>query len=507
MHNMGLLKILNQPVVGVVLLSAFILSFPNASSAQQRRPVRRPAARPVPTRNVQPQTQPFGINQAPAFSSQILDTNYTLGGGDRIKINVFEVTEYSGEYQIPPGGGINLALIGPVNVLGLTTEEAAELIETKYARFLKRPIISVNLVAPRPINVFVAGEVTRPGGYTLSLEGTAGNNPGVQYPTVISALTTAQGVMQTGDITKVEVRRKRGRRGEQSVTLNLDELVKTGRIGQDITLRDGDTIFVPKADTFDIARARNLSATSFAADPNRPRTVAVIGEVNRQGSYLVTQGAQEGQAATGSPGITGQPTIMRAIQLAGGITPQANLREVVIRRPSRTGGEQLININFWQLLSSGDINQDLIVQDGDTIVIPTATEVDPAEATLLATSTFAPSRIQVGVVGEVKQPGRVEIQPNSTLNQALLAAGGFNDARARTSQVELIRLNPNGTVTKRTVKINLASGINEETNPILKNNDIVQVGRSSVAQVADPANIVAGPLGTVLGLFRLLFGF
>jgi len=140
-------------------------------------------------------------------------------------------------------------------------------------------------------------------------------------------------------------------------------------------------------------------------------------------------------------------------------------------------------------------------------VIPTATEVNPALATELATTTLSPNTIQVGVVGEVKRPGAVDIRPNSSLNQALLAAGGFNDARARSASVELMRLNPNGSVTKREIKVDFNQGINEETNPILRNNDIVVVGRSGLARTSDSVGLISGPLGTFLGVVRLIFGF
>jgi polysaccharide export outer membrane protein len=194
--------------------------------------------------------------------------------------------------------------------------------------------------------------------------------------------------------------------------------------------------------------------------------------------------------------------VTRAIQLAGGITSQADIRNIKLRRPTRTGAEQTVEINLWQLLQSGDVNQDIIVQDGDTIVIPTATEISPAEATQLATTTLSPARIQVGVVGEVKQPGAVQLQPNSSLNQALLAAGGFNDARASKGSVELIRLNANGSVTKREVKVDFKQGINEQTNPILRNNDVVVVNRSGIARTGDGLNILAGPLGIILNIAR-----
>ncbi|MEH2192511.1 MAG: SLBB domain-containing protein [Nostoc sp.] len=486
MLNTSLFKLLTQPVVGAALLSAVNVAVPFASLAQ---------GQPLPP-----------TTQSPSTQTQ-LDTNYSLGGGDRIRVNVFEVPEYTGEYQVPPGGAINLPLIGSVSVLGLTTEQAADEIARRYSRFLKRPLISVNLLSSRPINIFVAGEVTRPGAYTLSLSGGAGDNPGVQYPTVLAALTTAQGVTLAADVSQVQLRRKIGRSSEQTVTINLKELIQTGRLTQDITLRDGDTIVVPTATNFNVAESRNIFASNFAASQTTPRTVTIIGEVNRPGSYLVTPGSTDAQggatANSGSASPTGLPNVTRVIQLAGGITAQADVRSLKLRRPTRTGSQQTIDINLWQLLQSGDSNQDIIVQDGDTIVIPTATEINPAEATQLATTTLSPTRIQVGVVGEVKKPGLTDIQPNSSLNQAILAAGGFNDARASSKAVDLIRLNPNGSVTKRIVKIDFSAGINEQTNPILRNNDVVLVNRSGAANFGDTVSTITGPLGIILNLLNI----
>ncbi|MFM5898586.1 MAG: polysaccharide biosynthesis/export family protein, partial [Dolichospermum sp.] len=163
MLNKNLCKFLTHSTMSLALLTTVNIALPSVSMAQK---------------------------QSVQSTSNIV-TDYLLGGGDLIRVNVFEVPEYTGEYQIPPGGAINMPLIGSVPVSGLTTEQAADTIAKRYSRFLKRPLISVNLLSPRPINVFVAGEVTRPGAYTLSLQGGAGNNPGVQYPTVLAALTIA----------------------------------------------------------------------------------------------------------------------------------------------------------------------------------------------------------------------------------------------------------------------------------------------------------------------------
>jgi polysaccharide biosynthesis/export protein len=183
MVNTKTLKLSSHPILALLLLTSTnaVFSTPSYAQAKKTRLIPRTPPQTAPRTSqrtaprtaprTSPRTAPARVFQSAAPSSGLLNTNYTLGGGDLIKVNVFEVPEYTGEYQVPPGGAINLPLIGSVPVLGLTTEQAADDIARRYARFLKRPIISVNLLSPRPINVLVSGEVTRPGAYSLSLQG------------------------------------------------------------------------------------------------------------------------------------------------------------------------------------------------------------------------------------------------------------------------------------------------------------------------------------------------
>nr|WP_246841314.1 SLBB domain-containing protein [Chroococcidiopsis sp. TS-821] len=473
---------MTQPVAGLALLAMVATTYPSPSWAQVQ----------APTATVQENVE------------------YTLDGGDRIRINVFEVPEYSGDYQIPPGGDLYLPLIGRVIIRGLTQNQAAELITTRYARFLRRPIVTVSLLAPRPINVVVSGEVNRPGSYTVGLQGGAGDNPGVQYPTIISALTLAEGVTLAADLRQVQLRRPQGGNlPAQVYNVDLTQLVRSGVAENDLTLRDGDTIFVPTATSINLAELRQFASASFAVPANRPRTVTVVGEVNRPGSYVVVGGGVNTAAATDQGGNVGGgnnglPTVTRAIQLAGGITSEADVRNVIIRRPTKSGSEHTINVNLWDLLKTGDVNQDTLVQEGDTIVVATATDINPAESTELADANFSPATIPVSVVGEVKNPGVLQLPPNTPLNQAILSAGGFNDARARRSTVELVRLNPDGTVTRRNIKTNFEQGINEQSNPRLRANDIVVVNRSGIARIGDTIGTAFGPLGGVINLLRFI---
>ncbi|MBT9315647.1 SLBB domain-containing protein [Leptothoe spongobia] len=302
------------------------------------------------------------------------DSQYVLGSGDRLHLSFFNVPEYDGEKQILVDGSVNLPLIGKLSIAGLTLEAAKQRLEFSYSNYLRTPLISIDLVAPRPIKVGVSGEVNRPGAYEISL----------------------------------------------------------------------------------------------------------------------TDGSNE------------WPTVVDAIQLSGGITDQANVRHVEIHRFQASPDEQVIQIDFWDVLTTGNIQNDITLRHGDAIYVPTAATLTPEELTQLSAANFSPDSIRVTVVGEVPNPGAVNVPPNAPLNQALLAAGGFDPRRARTDEVELVRLNPDGTVSQRKIAVGFDQGINEDGNPSLRNNDVVLVGRSASTALADDVGGALAPLGVILSPIRLL---
>ncbi|MGK7874552.1 MAG: SLBB domain-containing protein [Xenococcaceae cyanobacterium] len=433
-------------------------------------------------RTLEPPYSPVsGFNPLP------IETDYILGGGDILRIDIFQLEELSGEFLVLVDGTVNLPLIGRVRVGGLSLPEMNELVSQQYARFLKRPIITVSVITPRPLKIAISGEINSPGTYTVTFE------EGSTFPSVTNMLQLAGGITTAADIGKVQIRRFfQGK--ERVLTLNLWELLQQGNLNQDVTLRDGDTIFVPTKDEIDMAETRQLADASFGIQANQILNVTVIGEVGRPGSYALAP--EEGETLE-PPRLTG------AIKEAGGIRSLADIRRIEVRRSTRSGAQQTIDVDLWQLLQTGDINEDVILQEGDTIVIPKAKELTPNEAEVLASASFAPDTIQVNVIGAVETPGIVEVPPNTPLNQALLAAGGFN-SRASKSFVELVRLNPNGTVSKRKIRVKFSQDINEENNPILRNNDVVMVNTSTLAKVGDTLSEFVVPLGGIalfIGLF------
>lgn len=316
----------------------------------------------------------------PTSHSSLTDEAYTLGMGDVIYVEIFNVPDYSREYQVLSDGTVSLPLIGPLQVRGMTVNEASEAISLRYAYYIRRPFISVELRQTRPIQIAIAGEVNRPGSYTMLADGSD-------------------------------------------------------------TPPNGD---------------RNL------------------------------------------------PTVTKAIQLAGGITQLADIRTIQIRRPqSQYDEESVIEVSLWKLVQEGDLSQDLLLRDGDSIVVPKARSITPEESQVVASASFSPDVIKINVVGEVVKPGVLELTPNIPLNQAILAAGGFNTRAAR-GTVTLVRLNPDGTVAQRSIDVDFEQGISDETNPVLQNGDTVLVGRSGLASFSDVLGAVLSPINGVFGLFRLL---
>lgn len=431
------------------------------------------------------------------------ESDYTLGAGDRINLNIFQVEEYSGEYPVLVDGTISLPLVGRVDVRGLSLKETSDKVSKQYATYLKRPIITVGLIAPRPLKIGISGEVDNPGSYEVAL---TAESP--QFPSVTDMIQQAGGITTIADVRNVRVRREL--RGKEVVyNANLWDLLTKGQVNQDISLRDGDNIFIPTTNEINTEELNRLAQASFGLQSDKPIRVAIVGEVQRPGSHFIQPellsrendgAANEGRAESIPPRLT------QAISAANGIKPLANVRDVQVKRTSWDGTEKLIKVDLWELITSGDTNQDLILQDGDKIVIAKADSLSREEVdTISRGSGISPEQITVNVVGEVVTPGPVQVPPNSTLNQAILAAGGFDAQRANTKQVELVSLKPDGTVEKRKIEVDFGAEINDETNPVLNQNDVVVVDRSGGTKTTDGIGKVTSPLSGIFSLFNAIF--
>ncbi|MFN9610792.1 MAG: polysaccharide biosynthesis/export family protein [bacterium] len=248
----------------------------------------------------------------------------------------------------------------------------------------------------------------------------------------------------------------------------------------------------------------------------RPMQVSVVGEVENPGLYLLSPTGEASQVEGDTRGTTAQqlsipglPTVVSLIQKAGGITLNANLSDVRLRRRIPGDSNQLreVELNLVALLQQGDKRQNPFLFDGDTLLISRAPAPPPDEVLELAATNLSPQSIQVNVVGEVKSPGRISLRAGTPLIQGILAAGGPNQLRANRGNVELVRINRNGTATLRRYALDLSQGVSGPRNPPLRDGDSVIVNRSVLATGADAITALTSPLTglvNVLALVRIL---
>lgn len=420
--------------------------------------------------------------------STILPTipEYTLATGDTIDINVFNVAGQGGNFPVFMDGTVSIPLIGNFKVEGMTLKEVQALFLAEYSRYLKRPIVTVTLTAQRPLQVAIAGEVNTPGNYNIP------SNPAAQ-PTITKLFADAGGLTVSADISKIKLRRKENER-EKIYVLNFWDLLREGDLSKDVPLQDGDVIIVPTKTEVNSDENRELADASFGIKYKDSPNITLVGEVGRPGSYTV---GLEG----------GEPRLSNAIKKGGGIGELADIRRIQVRRTNRDGSKQIIDVDLWNMLQTGDLGEDILLQDGDKVIIPVARDIDPTEATALASANFAPDAILVNIIGPLRGPGGKKLPPNSSLNQAIFASGGFDDRRADQSVVELVRMNPNGTVTKREIQVDLSANINEETNPILKNNDVILVDRNGLTQFTEGIETLLGPIGRTFSFLNFYNSF
>jgi protein involved in polysaccharide export with SLBB domain len=154
------------------------------------------------------------------------NTDYRLGAGDKLRINVFGEETLSGEFLVPGGDGtIAFPLIGDVKAAGMTVNELqAEIVGKLKPDYLKDPHVSIEVLNYRPF--FILGEVMKPGEY-----------PYTNGLTVLNAVATANGFTYRANTHRVYIKRPNS---PAEVEYNLDA---TTPVEPGDTIRIGERFF------------------------------------------------------------------------------------------------------------------------------------------------------------------------------------------------------------------------------------------------------------------------
>jgi polysaccharide export outer membrane protein len=160
-----------------------------------------------------------------------IETDYRLGTGDKIRVEVYKEPQLSQSLQIRPDGKITMPLIGDVTATGLTPVQLRDRIGTALKDYVNNPVVTVMVVEAVASSVYVMGEVNKPG--TIALLGPT---------TVLQALAMAGGLGQWAKGNKIRILRN-SPNGVQTIKFNYDEAIRGD--GPLFYLQRGDTIIVP----------------------------------------------------------------------------------------------------------------------------------------------------------------------------------------------------------------------------------------------------------------------
>ncbi|MEM7411669.1 MAG: polysaccharide biosynthesis/export family protein [Myxococcota bacterium] len=265
-------------------------------------------------------------------------TDYGLGPGDVVDVQVWREHDLSGEHEIDASGRLRHALAGEVEAAGLSTRALAERLRERLARdFLREPRVSVALVSSARRKAWVIGSVARPGQYAvgedtrlLDLLFAAG---GLGLDAGSAAKFYRMGAPEPG-----EPLRAPGD-GDPKWTAPVDvAALLSGDLSENRPVEAGDVLVV-------------ISRSDPAA--GIPRRVRVMGEVEKPGAYALADAA----------------TVLDAVLVAGGFTEYASLNRV---RLVRGEGEEraVVRVRVGDLVDGKPGAKDIDLEAGDLVVVP-----------------------------------------------------------------------------------------------------------------------------------------
>jgi len=167
---------------------------------------------------------------------------FVFGPGDEIEIAVWRHEDLNMKIKISPDGAISYPLIGRMYIAGMTYPDLMEVLRERISEYYVDPQVSINVVEVSSMKVFVLGYVRNP--TTLQIESELD---------VVGALTEAGWI--TEDSRTNNILLIRGGLGQPELfTVNLDSLLASGDVRQNVPLERGDILYVPPKTIVNVER-------------------------------------------------------------------------------------------------------------------------------------------------------------------------------------------------------------------------------------------------------------
>jgi polysaccharide export outer membrane protein len=166
------------------------------------------------------------------LQAESLTSQFTLGPADVIRVNVWKNTDLSQTVTVGPDGFVSLPLLGDVHVAGMTANQLAHSLSSRLVSYVVSAQVTVSVVEIRSRQVFVTGQVGKPGGYSL-----------------VAPITVLQLIAQAGGLNTFANRKgiivlRESNGSTQRLKFNYVAAIR-GDNKQNIALQPGDTVIVP----------------------------------------------------------------------------------------------------------------------------------------------------------------------------------------------------------------------------------------------------------------------
>lgn len=380
-------------------------------------------------------------------------SNYYLGAGDAVIIDVWGASQETFESVISPDGTVTIEGVGPIKLAGMTVAQAQTVLSSRLGKFYSGSKVSLSVGETRSIIVQVMGEVKVPGTYTLS-----------SLSTSFNALYAAGGISDIGTLRDIKVYRS----GRQIASIDVYDYILNGNSRGDVRLQDNDIIVVGPYDClvrikgrvkrpmfYEMKKDESLAtiinyAGGFMGDAYKKNvrlirksgseySIFTVGEFNMS-NFNLNDGDSiyvdsvvarysnmvEIRGAVYHPGMYqmgGDISGVRDLILAAeGVREDAFINRGVMHREKADKTLEVIPVDIKGLLE-GSV-PDIPLQKNDVLFIPSRQDYVTEQT--------------IKIDGEVMYPGTYQFADNTTLEDIVLQAGGLTTS-ASTTKVDVFR--------------------------------------------------------------------
>ena len=243
------------------------------------------------------------------------DASYLFDSGDVITINFSGLPIFSDDYVVDINGMIFLPEIYEYSVKGKSKKEIEKELTKKFEKFIKNPIITILLSIPRPLNVYLGGEIKSPGVYRFEYKTrelkksdakkfllNSSKNVIIQRPKLFSAIKEAKGFTSKSDLSNIKIIRKNAQingGGEIATKINFISLLNDGDQNQNIDLRDGDKVIIGRSEIPPFKQFLKINSSNISPSLIN---IYVTGAVEKSGKQLMVQGSSLFEAVASAGG-------------------------------------------------------------------------------------------------------------------------------------------------------------------------------------------------------------